>query len=175
MTGALHIRAGRPDDAEALALLAARSFHAAFGTDNTPDDMEAYIRESFSTERLCAELLDRRNMFLLAFNGASVAPAGYAKLRAGETEPSVTGPAPIELHRLYVDSATIGSGVGAALMQASLDAASEAGHQTLWLGVWEHNARAIAFYERWGFAVTGEHEFRLGADLQTDLIMMRDV
>ena len=60
-------------------------------------------------------------------------------------------------------------------MRASLEAARDAGHRTLWLGVWERNVRAIAFYERWGFATVGEHLFRLGSNDQRDLIMARPV
>ena len=98
-------------------------------------------------------------------------PAGYAKLRTGHADPSVTGPEPVELERLYVGRHVIGSGVGAALMQASLDAAQAAGHRTVWLGVWERNARAISFYVKWGFRIVGEHTFMLGTDAQRDLIM----
>ena len=65
--------------------------------------------------------------------------------------------------------------VGAELMRASLDTARLAGRRTLWLGVWERNARAISFYERWQFETVGEHVFRLGSDDQTDLIMARPV
>jgi diamine N-acetyltransferase len=114
-------------------------------------------------------------MFLLAFTDSDEQPAGYAKLRAGTTDPSVTGSDSVELQRLYVDRFAIGRGVGAALMGATLDAARSAGHRTLWLGVWERNLRAISFYERWQFETVGDHEFRLGSDNQTDLIMARRV
>lgn len=69
----------------------------------------------------------------------------------------------------------MGQGVGAALMRASLDAARSAGRRTLWLGVWERNARAISFDERLQFETVGEDVFRLGSDHQTDLIMARPV
>jgi ribosomal protein S18 acetylase RimI-like enzyme len=174
-TPPLQIRPARSEDAEPLAALAARSFRDAFGSENSAKDMEAYILESFSTERLRAELLDDNNTFLLAFARKASAPDGYAKLRRGEPDPSVTGPDPIELHRLYVDRSATGSGVGAALMRASLEAARRGGRKTLWLGVWEKNLRAIEFYERWGFETAGEHVFRLGSDDQTDLIMQRAV
>jgi ribosomal protein S18 acetylase RimI-like enzyme len=171
----LQIRPARPEDAEALAALAARWFRDAFAAENFAEDVEAYVSESFSTERLRAELLDDDNTFLLAFAGKASAPDGYAKLRRGEPDPSVTGPEPIELHRLYVDRSAIGSGVGTALMRASLEVARRGGRKTLWLSVWEKNLRAIAFYKRWRFEMTGEHVFRLGSDDQTDLIMQRAV
>jgi GNAT superfamily N-acetyltransferase len=96
-------------------------------------------------------------------------------LRIGTTDPSVTGRDPVELQRLYVDQSAMGHGVGATLMRASLDAARSAGHRTLWLGLWERNARAISFHERWQFETVGDHVFRLGRDHETDLIMARPV
>jgi GNAT superfamily N-acetyltransferase len=168
-----HIRTGAPADAKALAVLAERTFRDTFGDDNSPCDMEAYVRESFTRDRLIRELSDNANTFLLAFRNGAERPIGYAKLRTGTTDPSVTGPKPVELQRLYVDRSAVGHGVGAALMSASLGAAWSAGHLTLWLGVWERNVRAIAFYQRWAFETVGAHVFRLGADHQTDLIMAR--
>jgi ribosomal protein S18 acetylase RimI-like enzyme len=170
-----HIRTATPADAEPLAALAGRTFRYTFADDNSPDDIEVYVRDSFSLDRVRAELADDVNTFLLAFMDGEVRPDGYAKLRTGTTDPSVTGPDPVELQRLYVDRSAIGHGVGAALMRASLDAARSAGHRTLWLGVWERNARAISFYERWQFERVGDHVFRLGSDHQTDLIMARPV
>ncbi|MFO1315567.1 MAG: N-acetyltransferase [Burkholderiales bacterium] len=170
-----HIRTATPADAERLAVLAERTFRDTFADYNSADDMEAYVRDAFAPGRVRAELADRANTFLLAFVDGADPPCGYAKLRTGTTDPAVTGPDAVELQRLYADRSAIGHGVGAALMQACFAAARAAGRQTLWLGVWERNARAIAFYERWGFATVGQHVFRLGSDDQTDLIMARPV
>jgi ribosomal protein S18 acetylase RimI-like enzyme len=175
MTGQTRIRPAHAGDIDGLAALAARTFEDAFGKDNTPDDIQSYVSESFSPERLRAELANADNLFLLAFLSKADSPVGYAKLRSGALDPSVKGPDPVELERLYVDQAVVGGGIGAALMRAVLDAARRNGRKTLWLGVWERNARAIAFYERWGFEVVGAHVFRLGSDEQTDLIMHRAV
>jgi len=170
-----HIRPARTGDIELLSALAARTFKDAFGSENADDDIQSYIRESFSAERLRTELGNPDNLFLLAFLAEADPPVGYAKLRTGTTDASVKGPGPIELHRIYVDRSAVGRGVGAALMQASFDTARRGGHKTLWLGVWERNERAISFYKRWGFEVVGDHVFRLGSDDQTDLIMERPV
>ena len=99
----------------------------------------------------------------------------YAKLRTGTTDPSVTGDHPVELHRLYVGRSAIGRGVGAALMSATLEVARSTGHQTIWLGVWERNVRAIGFYQRWHFTIVGSQPFQLGSDRQNDRIMARRV
>jgi ribosomal protein S18 acetylase RimI-like enzyme len=170
-----YIRAGIPADAERLAALGARTFRDTFAADNSPDDIEAYVRDSFSLDRVRAELADDTNTFFLAFVDGEDQPTGYAKLRTGTRDPSVKGSDAVELERLYVDRRAIGHGVGAALMRASLDAAHSAGYRTLWLGVWERNARAISFYLRWGFHTVGDHVFRLGSDDQRDLVMERSV
>ena len=169
------IRTATPADTEPLAALAERTFRDTFADDNAAADMEAYVRASFTLDRVRAELADEANTFLLAFVDGAEQPTGYVKLRTGTTDPSVTGPDPVELERLYVGQNAIGHGVGAALMRASLEVARSAGYQTLWLGVWERNARAISFYERWGFEAVGDHVFQLGSDDQRDLVMERPV
>lgn len=161
--------------AEQLAQLAERTFRDAFAKDSSPEDMDAYVRDSLSLSRIRSELADEASTFLMAFRPGSDAPLGYSKLRAGKTNPSVTGPDPIKLERLYVDQSAIGSGVGATLMRASLNTAQLAGYRTLWLGVWERNQRAIAFYERWEFETVGNHVFVVGSEHQTDLVMARPV
>jgi ribosomal protein S18 acetylase RimI-like enzyme len=101
--------------------------------------------------------------------------AGYAKLRSGESAEGIEGDKPVELVRLYVSREWLGRGVGEALMRACVDGARLAGHETIWLGVWERNGRAQAFYRKWGFRAVGEHVFRLGADPQRDILMERAV
>lgn len=173
MARAVPVRRATAGDAEALAVLATQTFRDTFAEDNRPADMEAYVGRAFAPARVAAELADGASTFLVAGSGGAL--AGYAKLRSGTSGPGVVGPHPVELERLYVDRAALGQGVGAALMQACLDAAAAAGYRTLWLGVWERNARALAFYERWGFAAVGEHTFQLGADAQRDLVLARPV
>jgi ribosomal protein S18 acetylase RimI-like enzyme len=81
----------------------------------------------------------------------------------------------IEVARLYAAREAIGSGVGAALMRECIAHAASLGRGALWLGVWERNARAIAFYERWGFRDVGMQHFQLGADRQVDRVMLRRI
>jgi ribosomal protein S18 acetylase RimI-like enzyme len=166
MPGSPFIRVAAPADAERLADVAEQTFRDTFAADNSSHDMEAYVRDSFSQDRIRIELLDDGNRFLLAFVDDAERPAGYAKIRTGTSDPSVKGPNPVELERLYVDRRAIGQGVGAALIRAAFAQARHAGHRTMWLGVWERNARAIAFYGRWGFETVGDHVFRLGSDAQ---------
>ncbi len=165
------IRRATADDAGLLAALGARTFADTFAADNKPEDMAAYLAAAFSPEQQAAELADPRAIFLLAeVDGRA---AGYAALRADDAPACVTGARPVELVRLYVTQEWLGRGVGEALMRECVGMALQAGHQTMWLGVWEHNQRAQAFYRKWGFQVVGGHVFQLGTDPQTDLLMER--
>ena len=79
---------------------------------------------------------------------------------------------PVELQRFYLDRSAHGTGVARELMSAVHEAAKELGGRHLWLGVWERNARAIAFYSKMGFAKVGNHSFYVGSDRQTDDVMV---
>ena len=172
----LIIRLGNAEDAELLAELGARTFSETFAADNTPEDMAAYLADAFSLAQQAAELADPRATFLIAETGEiNKVAAGYAMIRSGFAPPCVTGDKPIELVRLYVSQESLGSGVGAALMQACIDEAKQRGYETLWLGVWEHNPRAQAFYRKWNFHEVGTHVFQLGDDPQTDILMQRSL
>lgn len=164
-------------DAALLAELGARTFYETFVESCRPEDMRAHLDAAFGTAQQQAELSDARSTFLIAeacdVDETAVA-AGYAKLFASDETPDcVAGSRPVELARLYVAREWLGSGAGAALMRELLEAARGAGHETIWLGVWEHNERAIAFYRKWGFEVVGEHVFQVGDDPQNDLLMAR--
>jgi diamine N-acetyltransferase len=173
MPTGLQIGRASRDDAALLAELGARTFRDAFGPDNDPDDMEEYIASTFTPARTAAELADPAATLLVAWAGAQA--VGYAHLRIGQAPAEVRGAHPVELVRIYVDQRVIGSGYGSALMAACFAEARDRGCETVWLGVWEHNERAQAFYRRWGFVEVGSQEFVLGRDVQTDLIMQAGV
>lgn len=169
----LDIRLANINDAERVAALARDTFIATFAEHNTAEDMAYYVDRSFSVENIRAELDDKSATFLWAEEQGIA--AGYAKLRRGETTDCVTGKRPVELERIYADPELIGAGVGKLLLHTSIKMAIGEGFQTLWLGVWEHNTRAIEFYQRQGFVDIGSHAFMLGQDKQTDRIMQLDL
>lgn len=166
-----HVRRAAEADASLLAELGARIFYDTFVHDTPPDDMDAYLKTTYGPDIQRAELNDPQLTFFIAeTDGAS---SGYALLRAGRAPESIGGARPVELARLYISHEWHGRGVGAALMRACFDEARRKGFQTMWLGVWEHNARALAFYRKWDFQVVGSHIFTVGSDAQTDLLMQR--
>lgn len=169
----LVIRRAVPGDAAQLAQLAARTFKDTFAAANSAEDMAKHLAKTYGSAQQGIEIASR-DMHTLLVEDAGVAIA-YAQLRRDLMPDCVRGHAPIELWRFYVDTPAIGRGVAQRLMAAVNDAALAAGADTLWLGVWEHNARALAFYRKCGFHLVGSHVFVLGSDPQTDLIMQRGI
>jgi diamine N-acetyltransferase len=167
------VRHATVEDAALLADLGARTFAETFAADNSPEDMTAYLASSFGRDQQAAELADPHSLVLIAeIDGVA---AGYAKLHAGPPPQSVTDKKPVELVRLYVSRAWLSRGVGATLMRVCIGEAMQQDYRTIWLGVWEHNIRARAFYQKWNFREVGEHIFQLGADSQRDILMERSM
>jgi len=167
------IRRGTPADAPALARFAARTFEETFGPANHPDHLAEHLATAYGVAQQERELSDPDCLTLLIDADGEL--AGYAQVRCHPPPPCVTGPAPVELARFYVDRPWQGRGLAQRLMAAVADAAFELGGRTLWLGVWERNPRAIAFYTKSGFSDAGTTEFRVGPDRQTDRVLVVEV
>ncbi len=167
----LVIRRATDDDAERLAEVARRTYVETFGPDNTAEDMAIHVARSFGTDIQGREIRDARMVTLLAEIGSTI--AGFAQVRRGDWPPCVTGDSPVELWRFYVDRPFHGRGIAQSLMRAVERVAGDLGARTLWLGVWERNPRAIAFYGKCGFVDVGSHAFILGTEEQTDRLMAR--
>lgn len=169
----VQIRYATSQDNILLAQIGAETFSDTFGADNTPEDLELHLSNSFSPERQAQELALPDSIFLIAEENGEV--AGFAWLLDNKTDEGVRGEHPIEISRIYARKKWIGQGVGASLMQACLIEAEKRKCDVIWLGVWERNPRAIRFYQKWGFETVGTHIFQVGNDPQTDFIMQRSV
>ncbi len=167
------IRRARGRDAAALADLAERTFREAFGDLNTPEDVDLHCLSTFG-EGIQAREIAAVEMSTLVCeqSGALIA---YGQLGWGEAPACVLGSNPAEIRRLYVDQQWHGKGIAQALMTALLDRAAAGGSGVAWLGVWERNPRAIAFYSKCGFVEAGDHTFVLGRDPQRDLVLTKSL
>lgn len=166
-----HTRSATPLDAKALSALAERTFRDTFEGDNSPEDMALHCRDTYGEAIQREELRDPGRVTLVA--EASGELIGYAQVRRGPAPVCVRGDAPGEIQRLYVARSWHGRGVAQALMSASLESLAGAGARTAWLGVWERNPRAIAFYRKFRFEEVGDHIFAVGRDPQRDIVMAR--
>jgi len=167
------IRKADRHDAKQLSLLAETTFMDTFGDANTPENMALHCRTRYS-EAIQAEEISNPNMVtLLCEHGGGL--VGFAQIRWGEAPSCVVAHAPAEIQRLYVVRDCHGKGVARALMNACVNEMRDRRSDVTWLGVWELNPRAIAFYKKFGFREVGEHVFALGSDPQRDIVMARAV
>ncbi|MGD1855206.1 MAG: GNAT family N-acetyltransferase [Leptolyngbyaceae cyanobacterium] len=167
------IRQAHPDDSEILAHIARHTFQETFATENNLTDMDLYCSKSFGTEIQRQEILDPNCATILAETEDQL--IAFAQVRLHSPKECVAADRPAELQRLYVGKEWHGRGVAHKLMSKILSTASDAGANHIWLGVWEHNPRAIAFYGKYGFKAVGEHIFQFGSDPQRDLVMMAEI
>lgn len=167
------LRRAVPEDASALAALGRETFLETFAPLYDPADMAAFLEGAYTAARQRAELEDPTWVTLLAEQEDR--PAGFAQLVRDAPVAGVSDPAPWELRRIYLLRWAQGTGLGDDLLRACRDLARAGGGGALWLGVWERNPRAIAFYLRHGFREVGEHTFMVGSRADRDLILSLDL
>jgi diamine N-acetyltransferase len=165
------IRYANPSDAKGLAALAEETFRETFGSQNTAEDMELHCQASYSEAAQSTEISDSRMVTLIVEEAGDF--IAFAQLRWSKSPDCVLARNPGEIQRLYVAKPWHGKGVAQRLMTACLQEMEERGFDAVWLGVWERNPRAIAFYKKFGFVEVGSHVFPLGTDPQRDIIMVR--
>lgn len=169
----LEIKLAREKDADTLAELSTRTFVETFIHDNKKEDIDQYVASTFGPDKQFLEIRDPNRHIEIAWSDNRA--VGFVHLAESEPDASVTGPKPVELLRLYVDSRWHGQGIGSALMNRGIEIARREGFQTLWLGVWERNFKAQAFYHKYQFEKVGSHIFAVGTDEQIDWIMARSI
>ena len=156
------------EESSFLRVLSIETFTAAFGEQNTEEDMQAYVSEAFSIEKVKEELSNINSIFYFVEVEKNI--IGYLKLNV-ETAQSEPIPNGLEIERIYILAAFQGKGIGQLMMDKALALARQMKKERVWLGVWGKNYGAVRFYERNGFKKFAEHDFYLGKDLQTDWLM----
>ena len=167
------VREANVRDARALAAIAEATFRDTFGAENSAEDMDAFCKARYGEPIQAAEIANPNMSTLLCEQDRSL--IGFAQLRFGEAPSCVVAKAPGEIQRLYVAKLFHGLGAAHRLMQESLTEMSNRKRDIVWLGVWERNFRATAFYRKFGFVEVGDHVFMLGSDRQRDVVMARTV
>lgn len=159
------------DEIYSLQDIGCRTFYETFSDTNTEENMQQYLQESFEVSKLLAELRNVNSRFYFAkFDGNII---GYLKLNTADAQTESVMPDALEIERIYVAKEFHGKKVGQLLYDKAIEVAQELGQKSIWLGVWEENARAIQFYKKNGFIEFDRHIFRMGDDEQTDLMMKK--
>lgn len=165
------IRKVETKELDALVQFSRQTFYEFFAHLNDPLHFEAYTAVHFAPEKMLGELTNPDSAFYFALVGDEI--AGYIKLNENDAQIEFKEEHGLELERIYVSGAHHGKKIGKLLLQFAIQTAIDKQKYFIWLGVWEHNLNAIGFYRHHGFDVCGSHDFILGDDRQTDLLMKR--
>ncbi len=158
-------------DEEPLRVFGQRLFIETYSAQNTPENMALYCEEAFSVENFRLDFQREETCYLIARIDETM--AAYTKLTLNKPPFGTSTSSAVEIARFYLDGPFQGQGLALVFMQRCLDWIREQGYGLVWLGVWPQNPRAVRFYEKIGFTITGSATFLLGTDPQTDYIMQK--
>jgi ribosomal protein S18 acetylase RimI-like enzyme len=165
----MKIRKLNNNDLEALRNISIRTFKETFSEVNTEEDMQKYLDENLNERNLKSELENLNSEFYFAENNDEI--LGYLKLNFKDAQTEKVEENHFEIERIYVLKAYLGQKIGQILFNKAIEIGKEKKLEYVWLGVWEENHRALKFYKKNGFEIFGKHDFVLGKDVQTDLLM----
>ena len=156
-----------------VAELAAFTFRESWSEEGNKTDIDEYINEHFTVEKVLNELTDPSIIYLVAFNRYQ--PIGYVKLQRNLKPDNYDLEKPFAIDRVYVHKPFQGNKVGSQLLELAIDIAVNESYKTVWLGVWNENLAAIRLYERFGFHRFGTYQFIMGSIVSDDYLMMRKI
>lgn len=158
-------------DLSLLKTISIDTFKETFSNDNSKEDMELYLKEAYNSTKLLKELRSKESSFYFIYVEDKL--AGYLKLNIGEEKTENKTENSLEIERIYILNDYKRQGLGNQLIELAILEAKRNANDYIWLGVWEKNYSALSFYQKNGFEKSGSHEFKLGDDIQTDLIMKK--
>ena len=158
-------------DVTTLQVIGKQTFFETFSASNTKEDMEKYLTENFTVEKITREVNNLNSQFFIARQNDEA--IGYLKVNEGNAQTELQDNASLEIERIYVLTTYHGKKVGQLLYEKALAVARAQKKKSIWLGVWEENPRAIKFYEKNGFTAFDTHIFKMGKDEQTDILMRK--
>lgn len=159
------------EDIRLLQEISYETFNETFKDQNSPENMNAYLERAFNLKQLEKELTNTSSQFFFVYFNNEV--AGYLKVNTNDAQSEEMGDESIEIERIYIKNKFQKHGLGKSLLNKALEIAMERNKQKIWLGVWEKNENAIAFYKKMGFVQTGAHSFYMGDEEQIDFIMIK--
>ena len=126
-----------------------------------PDDGAWYVESQYGEENFRRELAEPGAAY--AFVRCADRDVGIVRTLAGRPLPDVPGRPATKLHRLYLDPAVHGRGIGRGVMGKVVADCRSRGDALVWLEAMDSSAAALAFYARLGFVRTAP--FRLDMPL----------
>ncbi|WP_022794870.1 GNAT family N-acetyltransferase [Marinococcus halotolerans] len=161
------------EDAYRLQQISFETFNETFKDQNSPENMDAYMTRAFDINQLKKELSNSSSYFYFIYFNEEL--AGYLKINTGTAQSERMNEEALEIERIYVKNNYQQYGLGKRLFNKAIEMAMENNKESIWLGVWEKNEKALAFYRKLGFIQTGAHSFYMGDEKQTDFIMAKEL
>lgn len=165
----IEIRRVTLEDIELLQKIGRETFIETYSDMNTKENIAAYLAANFSIENLNNELINTYSEFYFSLHNNLI--VGYLKINRGTSQTELKQENTLEIERIYVTKEFQGRKIGHQLCNKAIDISKKHKADYIWLGVWEHNPKAIVFYEKNGFVKFGTHSFKLGSEDQTDIMM----
>lgn len=159
------------EDLHRIQEISYETFDETFKDQNSPENMKVYLERAFTLKQLEKELSHISSQFFFVYFHNEI--AGYLKINTNDAQSEEMGDESLEIERIYVRRKYQKEGLGKHLFHKALEIAEECNKKNIWLGVWEKNENAIAFYKKMGFVQTGSHSFYMGDEEQTDFIMIK--
>ncbi|KOP81177.1 GNAT family N-acetyltransferase [Cytobacillus solani] len=159
------------EDSRQLQEISYETFNETFKHQNSPENMNAYLEKAFNLKQLEKELANISSQFLFVYFNNEV--AGYLKVNTDDAQSEEMDEESLEIERIYIKNKFQKHGLGKYLLNHAMEIAMERNKKKIWLGVWEKNENAIAFYKKMGFVQTGAHSFFMGDEEQIDYIMTK--
>ena len=160
-------------EVDALLAFSKETFYEFFAGWNEPKNMDAYSALAFTPEKMLSELSNTNSEFYFALDEDVI--VGYIKLNYNDAQTDIQDENTLEIERIYVSGDYHGKYIGKQLLDFVINIARSKQFNYVWLGVWENNQKAIAFYKRNGFETFSSHDFMLGDERQTDLLMRKSL
>lgn len=160
-------------DMEEWQTISKQTFLETFEDSNSTENMKKYIEDSFNSDKLIKEIENRNSKIFFATLNDKV--IGYLKLNFGQAQSELKNEKGFEIERIFILKDFFGKKVGQILLDYAVQIAKQIKSEYIWLGVWEKNPRAIRFYHKNGFVEFDKHIFKLGDDMQTDLMMKLEI
>ncbi len=159
------------EDLHKLQEISYETFNETFRDQNSHENIDAYLERAFNLEQLEKELSNRFSQFFFVYFNNEV--AGYLKININDDQSEEMGDESLEIERIYIKNKFQKHGLGKYLLDEAVEIAVRHNKKKMWLGVWEKNENAIAFYKKMGFIQTGAHSFYMGDEEQIDNIMIK--
>ena len=159
------------EDVEDLQAIAKQTFRETFDHANTQEQLQTFFDEAYALPVLEAEVSHPESATYLVYFGDDL--AGYLKVNWGSQQTEHELENAFEVQRIYLLQAFQGQGLGKATFAFAMDLAEQSGLDWVWLGVWEHNHKAQALYQKFGFEKFAEHQFPVGDKVDTDWLLKK--